>query len=108
MSNRGCRSDCKGQTSLVFTSEAVDVVCYGATNKDIYPTISNPRCRGVGGGKAPFVFTSGYACFITPGVIHSATSEATEHVTRRSARAATAAEERMRQIGPYDNYHSTR
>jgi len=35
MSNQGCRSDCKGQASLVLTSKAVDSVCYGATNEYI-------------------------------------------------------------------------
>jgi hypothetical protein len=35
MSNQGCRSDFKGQASLVFTSKAVDLVCYGATNEAI-------------------------------------------------------------------------
>ena len=57
---------------------------------------------------ASFVSASGYVCFITPGVIHIATSEATDHVTMRSTRAATAAGERMRQICSYDNYHSSR
>jgi len=102
MSNQGCRGDCKDQTSPVFTSKAIDLVCYVATNEAIYPVISNPRCRGAGGGKASFVSASGYVCFITPGVIHIANSEA-----RKLARAATAAGERMRQIGSYDNYHSS-
>jgi len=44
MSNQGCKGDCKGQASLVFTSKAVDLVCYGATNE----AISNSRCRGLG------------------------------------------------------------
>ena len=35
MSNQGCRGDCKGQASFVFTSKAVDLVCYGATNEAI-------------------------------------------------------------------------
>jgi hypothetical protein len=35
MSNQGWRDDCKGQASLVYTSKAVDLVCYGATNEAI-------------------------------------------------------------------------